>query len=184
MFNDDEYVALLIRPLRESTTLNTLHECTDDSDFFNWVGASNYDLGFAPTRIMSEYFTIPYDKWWNYVPYRRFEYQTDKHKWWFSIFDEYDLFSIDFYYPINVKAGEEIEIWVDRPTTKIKWIQGQPGLTIACLLPHIYLFAIDIAMVKIGITPEKKREAVVKYCHNRMLDYTKPIRDRNAIINF
>jgi len=189
-----EYVSLLDGAISYSPTLRNLYSGIADSDMFNWVGAYNHEIGFAPTRILSDYFTLdPYGDWWNYVPYNKFEYETDKHKWWFSVFDEYELSSIDFYYPINANNGDDIEIIIDyrfnyflgggSRTVRVKWIDGAEGLTIFCLLPHIYMFAIELIMLTLGISI-RRRKAIREFCHKRMLEYTKIIRDKNAIINF
>ena len=187
-----EYVSLLDCAIGLSPSLRTLYKSISDVNLFNWVGACG-SMGFRPSEILSDYFVIHPFGWWDAMPYNNLKYETEKHKWWFSVFEEYELSSLDFYYPVNPSDGDTIEIiihynfgwWygVEGKTARVKWIHGANGLTIFCLLPHIYMFAIELAMQEFSVSP-KRRDAVMKYCYKRMLDFTKIIRSKNAIINF
>lgn len=187
-----EYMSLLDCAMGLSPSLRTLYKSISDVNLFNWVGACG-GMGSKPSKILSDYFILHPFGWLDAVPYNNLKHETEKHKWWFSVFEEYELSSLDFYYPANPSEGDTIEIIIHynfgwwhgagEKTVRVKWIHGANGLTVFCLLPHIYMFAIDLVMRKFSVSP-RRREVVMKYCYNRMLDFTKTIRDKNAIINF
>lgn len=186
-----EYTSLLWGTIAWSPSLLNLYRIGTDINLFNWCGASGGD--FTPNRILSDFFIIDHRCWWDHIPYRTFKYETETMKWWFSIFDEYELGSIDFYYPVNPKEGEEIEVLVSydvyygqckrRTNVKIKWIHGANGLTVFCLLPHLYLYIIECATFYLQL-PKQRVKKVRNYAYNQMLKATQEFRRKNMIINF
>jgi hypothetical protein len=187
-----EYVSQLDSAISRSPSLMNLYLHALDNDYFNWVGSVK-STGVAPSRLLDDHFVIN-SRNWNDNPYWIFEYKIDQHDWWFSVFEDYELLgSIDFYYPINHKIGDNIDIIIvynynkwfssNKRILRVNWVDGASGLTIFCLLPHIYMFLIELAAIRLGLSSQKAN-AIRNYCYNRMLDSTKIIRDKNAIINF